>query len=248
VTKLPDDPARALLVRLSGMSAARIGLGRAGQGLPTSAMLDFQLAHARARDAVHAALDRDALAAQVGDVTLLESSADDRAHYLRDPDSGRRLSAASAERLADGACDLAVVIGDGLSALAVVRHAAAVVAALRGNLPGEWRMRVFAAQLARVALGDEIGERTGARAVLMLIGERPGLSAADSLGAYLTWSPRRGMRDAQRNCISNIRAPGGLSPPEAARRIAWLLREAEKLGETGVRLKDRSRERELPPG
>jgi ethanolamine ammonia-lyase small subunit len=230
---VPSDPF-AILRRAT---AARVGLGRAGQGLPTAPMLAFQLAHAKARDAVNAALDVEALSIQLGgEVLVVASAAPDRAAYLADPNLGRRLLSGV---LPHGDFDLAIVVGDGLSATAVQAHAAAVVGALRSRLDA-WKLApVVVARQARVAIGDPIGEALGARAVVVLIGERPGLSAADSLGAYVTWAPRPGRQDSERNCVSNIRSPGGLPPDQAADKIAWLLTEARRLGFTGVDLKDR---------
>ena len=203
-------------------------------------MLAFQLAHARARDAVHAALDVDALSLALGRPSVVvDSAAPDRAAYLQNPDLGRRLNP-SASGLPKGDYDLAIVLADGLSAVAVQANGSAVAAALSNRL-ADWRLApMVIARQARVAIGDPIGEALGARIVLVLIGERPGLSAADSLGAYLTFDPKPGRRDSERNCVSNIRAPGGLSPDQAADKIAWLLREAKRLGFTGVDLKDRS--------
>ena len=218
---------------------ARVGLGRAGQGLPTAPMLAFQLAHARARDAVHATLDVEALRAALDSPALVvHSAAPDRIAYLSDPDLGRRVARATAT-LPRGDHDLAIVIGDGLSATAVQAHAPPVVAALRARLVGWSIAPLVIARQARVAIGDPIGEALGARAVVVLIGERPGLSAADSLGAYITWAPCPGRQDSERNCVSNIREPGGLSPSQAADKIAWLLKEARRMGLTGVALKDR---------
>ena len=236
------------LAELRRATSARLALGRAGQGLPTAPMLAFQLAHARARDAVHAKLDVDALATDLGGRPIvIESAASNREAYLTDPDLGRRL-AAGTPALPRGDHDLAVVIGDGLSATAVQTPAAAVVSALRPRLAGWSLAPLVIVRQARVAIGDPVGEALGARAVLVLIGERPGLSAADSLGAYITWDPRPGRRDSERNCISNIRSPGGLSPDQAADKIAWLLTEARRLGMTGVELKDRETQGgQLPP-
>ncbi|THD54865.1 ethanolamine ammonia-lyase subunit EutC [Phenylobacterium sp.] len=231
----PSDPF-AILRRAT---AARVGLGRAGQGLPTAPMLAFQLAQARARDAVHATLDLETLRTALGgSAILVQSAAPDRAAYLADPDLGRRLAPAT-EPLPHGEYDLALVIADGLSATAVQAHAGAVVAALRARLASWSIAPLVVARQARVALGDPIGEGLGAQLVVVLIGERPGLSAADSLGAYITFDPKPGRRDSERNCVSNIRAAGGLSPDEAAGKIAWLLIEAQRLGFTGVDLKDR---------
>lgn len=237
---------RDLYAGLRALTDARIGLGRAGQGLPTGAMLSFQLDHARARDAVHTPLDVDRMRDALGGALLVHSAAPDRATYLQNPDLGRRL-ADSGPDLPCRDHDLAIVIGDGLSATAVHAHAAAVVSSLKAKLP-DWTIApLVLAEQARVALGDDVAERLGARALVMLIGERPGLSAADSLGAYLTWNPVRGTRDSNRNCVSNIRTPGGLPPAVAADKIAWLLREARRLGLTGVGLKDRHGDALLPP-
>lgn len=238
---LPPDPWTALRQH----TQARIALGRAGNSLPTRELLAFGLAHAQARDAVHQPLDLVALAAELAtlDQPCLEvaSQAGERSRYLQRPDLGRRLDCASAARLAaqHGDYDLVIVIGDGLSALAVARQAAATLAALLPRLAG-WRLAplVLASQ-ARVALADEVGELLGARQALILLGERPGLSSPDSLGAYLTHGPRLGRSDAERNCVSNIR-PEGLPPAEAARKLAWLLHAARRLGLTGVGLKDDS--------
>ena len=230
------DPFRLL----RQVTPARIGLGRAGQGLPTAPMLAFQLAHARARDAVDAALDVERIGAAIGRPSLvLNSAAPDRRSYLQNPSLGRRISG-DEPPLQRGDHDLAVVIADGLSATAVNAHAAAVTLALPARLPGWSFAPVVLVRQGRVAIGDPIGLALGARAVVVLIGERPGLSAADSLGAYLTWDPRPGRPDSERNCVSNIRSPDGLSPDRAAKKIAWLLVEAARLGFTGVQLKDRS--------
>jgi ethanolamine ammonia-lyase small subunit len=205
-------------------------------------MLAFQLAHARAQDAVHAGLDVRQLTAALGrPAILVDSAAPDRAAYLQNPDLGRRLDP-HAQSLVKGDYDLAIVLADGLSAVAVQTHGPAVVHALTQRLP-DWRLApLVIARQGRVAIGDPIGEALGASVVVVLIGERPGLSAADSLGAYLTWDPKPGRRDSERNCVSNIRWPGGLAPDQAADKIAWLLREAKRLGFSGVDLKDRSGE------
>lgn len=224
---------------------ARIGLGRHGAGLPTSAHLDFAEAHARARDAVHAAFEVDAVEARLheaGAATIrIDSEAPDRTTYLRRPDLGRSLAEPSRARLAEtggGPFDIAVILADGLSAYAANIYAAAVALDTLRLLPGEWRVApILVATQARVALSDPVGEALGARIVLMLIGERPGLSAADSLGAYLTHGPKRGRTDADRNCVSNIRA-GGLAPALAAPKLAELLTRSRALGLSGTRLKD----------
>ncbi|CAO4172239.1 ethanolamine ammonia-lyase subunit EutC [Methylorubrum populi] len=225
--------------RLRRLTPARVGLGRAGQGLPTESMLEFQLAHARAQDAVRAELDLARLGRELPHPFLVvESAAGNRATYLQRPDLGRRLSESVLD-LPRGGCDLAIVLGDGLSATAVEAHAPPLLAALLPMLAGWTVSPVIVARQARVALGDPIGERLGARCVLMLIGERPGLSAADSLGAYLTWNPIPGRRDSERNCVSNIRTRDGLHPLAAADKILWLLNEARRLSATGIVLKDR---------
>jgi ethanolamine ammonia-lyase small subunit len=222
---------------------ARVALGRAGNGLPTAAHLDFQAAHAAARDAVHASLDGPALtealsAAGIESVSV-RSTAADRQTYLLRPDLGRRLEPSDAARLAPSPGCFALVVCDGLSAVAVQQHAAPLltllVPALRARgLPVP---PVVIATQGRVALGDDVGAALDATAVAVLIGERPGLSAADSMGAYLTWQPRRGRTDAERNCISNIR-PQGLPPEAAADKLLWLIDRMFVLGLTGVGLKD----------
>jgi ethanolamine ammonia-lyase small subunit len=230
---------------LRAHTLARIALGRTGASLPTAEWLRFAEAHALARDAVHTPLDVAALVAALRhhgvEPAVVASAAPDRATYLRRPDLGRRLDAASAAALAPGPGGLAVVLADGLSARATQSHALPLLLALRAHLEaaGEALGTVAVATQARVALGDEVGERVQAGAVLVLIGERPGLSSPDSLGAYLTWAPRRGRRDAERNCVSNIR-PEGQPPAQAAARLAWLLGAARRLGATGVALKDES--------
>ncbi len=231
-------PIRDPFAALRQATRARIGLGRAGQGLPTGAMLDFQRDHALACDAVHAALHVDALIAALGEGAMaVDSAAPDRATYLRRPDLGRRLAEDVA--LANvGSVDLAIVVADGLSATAVQRNAVPLVDALRPLLADWSTAPPVVVRQGRVAIGDAIGAALGAKAVLVLIGERPGLAAADSLGAYLTWDPKRGRRDSERNCVSNIR-DGGLAPPIAARSIAWLLGEARRIGHSGVALKNR---------
>ncbi|SFN39309.1 ethanolamine ammonia-lyase subunit EutC [Variovorax sp. OV329] len=225
---------------------ARIGLGRVGDAAPTAELLRFGWAHASARDAIHAQPDLDALEgalqAQGWDTLRVKSQASDRITYLRRPDLGRLLDEADAQRLqpVPGGCEVCIVVGDGLSALAVERHAAPLLAALKPLLPSDWRYGplVLASQ-ARVALADDIGERLGARLSVMLIGERPGLSSPDSLGLYLTFGPRRGRTDAERNCISNVRNEG-LVPAAAAARLAWLMRESLRRALSGVALKDES--------
>jgi ethanolamine ammonia-lyase small subunit len=231
---------------------ARIALGRVGGSLPTAELLSFSAAHARARDAVHVPLDTaallGALRAAGWHATEVASQALSRRDYLQRPDRGRRLRSEDLQALresATGPVDLVVVVGDGLSALAVQQHALAVLTALEralsvdnGNPPLRWAPVVVATQ-ARVGLADDVGAALQAGLALILLGERPGLSAADSLGAYLTFQPRPGRNDAERNCVSNIR-PEGLHPTAAGQRIAWLVREALRRGLTGVGLKDDS--------
>ena len=235
MTGVPTWPA------LRQHTAARIGLARTGASLGTAPLLAVRLAHAQARDAVHAALDIPALEASLPRPVLRASSqAPDRRAYLMRPDLGRALDAASEAGLTPhhGAFDLAIVVADGLSAQAA-RHAPPLLALLLPLLADWSRAPVVLAQGARVALGDRIAAALGAGAVLMLLGERPGLSAPDSLGAYLTWRPGPGTTDAERNCVSNIR-PAGLPFGQAARRIAHLLHGMRALGRSGVTLKDDS--------
>ncbi|OEZ68631.1 ethanolamine ammonia-lyase light chain [Janthinobacterium sp. HH103] len=230
---------------LRAHTAARIALGRRGVSVPTRAQLAFQLAHAQARDAVHLALDGEALASTLaaqGQASVhLHSAAATRADYLQRPDLGRRLDDASRARLAAGTTgvDLALAAADGLSALAVQRHAAPFLAALRERLALEaWTLSpVHIVAQGRVAVGDEVGELIKARAVLVLIGERPGLSSPDSLGLYLTWAPKAGLLDERRNCISNVR-PEGLAYAPAAYRLHYLLSQAFSRQLSGVDLKD----------
>lgn len=230
-------------------TTARIALARTGDTLAVREHLRFQLDHAMARDAVHTPLDVALLERGLHERGIpslhVRSAARDRSEYLRRPDLGRQLDAASANTLRElasqqtSAPQLAVILADGLSALAVERHALPLLDALRQSLdpwPSTLGPVVLATQ-ARVALGDAIGEALNARMTVMLLGERPGLSSPDSLGAYLTWNPRPGRADSERNCISNIRAEG-LSYDHAAARIAWYLREAEQMQATGIALKD----------
>lgn len=235
-------------------TAARIALGRSGEGLPTHELLQFGLAHAQARDAVHIALDVTALEVQLQalgcNTHKVRSAAADRATYLLRPDLGRRLHPDEAQTLSDlapaGGIDLLLVIGDGLSSQAIARQAVPMVEAIRRQAPADWTLGpVIIATQARVALGDEVGALLGARMVAMLIGERPGLSSPDSLGIYLTWAPQPGRNDGQRNCISNVRPEGQLDE-EAAARLWWLCQEAQRLRLTGVNLKDRSDAVALP--
>ncbi|WP_111494688.1 ethanolamine ammonia-lyase subunit EutC [Marinobacter bohaiensis] len=251
-----DNPWRAL----RQYTDARIGLGRAGISLPTSEMLEFQLAHARARDAVHFPLDVDRLLEELAalDSPLLSgvaplrlhSQADDRATYLQRPDLGRELSSASSEKLAEpdlatDGYDLALVVVDGLSSSAVQANAVPFLSAFLQDLAQErddWRLApLTVVEQGRVAIGDAVGAALKARVVAVLIGERPGLSSPDSLGLYLTWNPRPGLNDADRNCVSNVR-PAGLPVEQASQRLLYLLREAFRLKLSGVGLKDRTEE------
>jgi ethanolamine ammonia-lyase small subunit len=240
---------------LRRLTPARIALGRAGTSLPTAAQLDFQFAHAQARDAVHLAFDTAAMARQLADRGLaslcLDSAAGDRHTYLQRPDLGRQLDRASATLLdeqADAAgCDLVVVIADGLSALAVERHGLPMLlhSVALGRAEG-WRLApVCLVRQSRVALADEVGQRLKARMVVMLIGERPGLSSPDSLGLYFTYAPRVGLTDAARNCISNVRLDG-LSYAMAAHTLRYLMREACVRQLSGVSLKDEAQVPQLP--
>ena len=234
-----------LAAKLRAFTPARVALGRTGVSLETRDLLDFQRAHALARDAVHARLECGALAAALGEITLTEvlrlrSLATDRTTYLQRPDFGRKLDEGSrklVERTAHGnRWELALIVADGLSALAVERHAVCVIQELLPPLFG-WRIApVCVVEQGRVAIGDEIGAALGAEIAVVLIGERPGLSSPDSLGAYITWSPQPGRTDAERNCISNIRVEG-LQPDDAARQICALLNEARRQRLTGVKLK-----------
>jgi len=237
---------------------ARIGLGRAGISLPTSALLDFQLAHAQAQDAVHQPLDVNALQQQleplVRDFSLpetfrLHSRAPDRPTYLQRPDLGRRLDEASAQLLRGYASnlssgfDLALAIVDGLSSRAISENTlpflTELLSALKQDSDGWSVAPLCILRQGRVAIGDEVGELLNARTVLVLVGERPGLSSPDSLGLYMTWAPRVGLTDAYRNCISNVRK-AGLVYSDAVRKAIYLLKESRKRRLSGVQLKERS--------
>ncbi|MBO1325000.1 ethanolamine ammonia-lyase subunit EutC [Acetobacter sp. TBRC 12305] len=228
---------------LRRFTRARIGLGRSGNALKTPDVLAFQAAHAQARDAVHTPLDVQAMAGQANALAgvlpclCVCSRAGDRATYLRRPDLGRRLSDESLSVLQKGAWDVVFVAADGLSSIATQHNAVPLFEAMRARLAG-WRIAplVIATQ-ARVALGDDIAQALGAAMVVVMIGERPGLSVADSLGVYLTYAPYVGCPDSARNCLSNIH-PHGLPVPVAADKLAWLMREARQLRLTGVGLKD----------
>ncbi len=232
---------------LRTQTAARIALGRAGSSLPTRELLSFQADHARAMDAVYAELDRAALAETLRagglDSVPLETRADSRAMYLQRPDAGRRLDEPSRDRLhkkiAAQSTDVLIAIVDGLSSIAAQAHAAPVAIELSRKLRAE-NLTVGVVPLmryGRVALQDELGEITGARVVVSLIGERPGLGSPDSLGAYVVYNPKIGNTDAQRNCVSNIR-PEGLPYAAAVDALVWLVREALRRKVSGVQLKD----------
>ena len=241
----PPAPTPDPWAGLREFTAARIALGRTGTSVPLREALAFRLAHAHARDAVYSVLDLDRLAHAAAalklPLLLVRSQAPDRPTYLRRPDYGRRLHPADVAPLqaASGPYDVALVLADGLSATATNAHAPPLLARL---VPQLWRAGLRLAPLVvatrgRVALGDEVGELLGARLVLLLLGERPGLSAPDSLGAYLTFGPRRGLTDEARNCVSNIR-PAGLGYAPAADKLAYLVREAGRKQLSGVALKD----------
>jgi ethanolamine ammonia-lyase small subunit len=246
--KPPIDPQNPWL-ELRRLTPARIALGRTGTSLPTSAQLDFQFAHAQARDAVHLPFDHAGLSAQLNErgreSLLLHSAAVDRNSYLQRPDLGRKLSEESAQALCEyaaahpGGVDLAIVVADGLSALAVHRHTLPFLTRLEEQMSADgWSMApVVLVEQGRVAVGDEIGQLLGAKMLVMLIGERPGLSSPDSLGLYFTYNPKIGLTDAYRNCISNVRLEG-LSYGMAAHRLLYLMREACRRQLSGVNLKD----------
>jgi ethanolamine ammonia-lyase small subunit len=243
--------------RLRNLTPARVGLRQTGSSIATPELLNFQLAHARARDAVHAPLQPASLIAGLhsllksnqrsqSEVLLLHSAAKNRQTYLQRPDLGRKLDRPSQLRLRDRNSPqqhppdqaIGIVIADGLSALAVERHAVPFIAELLPLIAGLNIAPICLVEQARVAIGDEIAHTLGANLVIVLIGERPGLSSPDSLGAYITWQPHPGITsDAERNCISNIRAEG-LSYPQAAARLLHYIREACSKRLTGVALKD----------
>ncbi len=237
--------------QLKEFTRARIALGRAGSSLPTKELLDFTLSHAMARDAVHLALNAAVLAQDLEEqgfsIQLVHSKAPDRMSYLLRPDYGRQLNQQSRQQLQaiktvtlSNAVNLIIVVGDGLSSLAVERHAKPLLTEIKKNIPEQWRLGslVIAAQ-ARVALADEIGELLAADIVVLLIGERPGLRSPDSLSIYMTYAPKVGCSDADRNCISNI-CSEGLSYEAAAKKLIWLAKEAISRKLSGVALKDES--------
>jgi ethanolamine ammonia-lyase small subunit len=234
------------LPRLRDFTTARVGLARCGNGLPTGDVLTLQLAHARAREAVHSSIDAQSIGLELrartnSDFVTVRSRAADRAIYLRRPDLGRQLSSESRALLSSrkGTYDVAFVIADGLSALAVHMHAAPLIETLLGFPDfARWKFAPFTIiEQGRVAIGDEIAECLGASLAVVLIGERPGLSSADSLGVYMTWDPHPGRTDAERNCISNIRSEG-LSYEAAAMKLVFLMNEARRRKISGVNLKD----------
>lgn len=244
----PAIPASAdddLWTRMRSLTAARIGLAYSGASLTTGPLLDFRLAHAHARDAVQAELDTIQLAKELAGLGLplltLASAAADKQTYLMRPDRGRTLAPEAETALAAyaGAFDVAFIVSDGLSAQAVQSHAPALLTLAAAELKVEgWRIApVVIVVRGRVAIGDRVAALLGARGVVVLIGERPGLSAPDSMGAYLTWQPRPQTSDADRNCISNIR-PGGIGYAAAAFKLVQLLHTMRGRGHSGVRLKD----------
>jgi len=234
--------------RLRQFTSARIALGRAGTSLPTRAHLDFALAHAQARMAVHTELDMDPLAGELQalhtqPVLRLHSAAQDRPTYLQRPDLGRRLSAESRallQGLPAAKADVAFVVADGLSSLAIERNALPFLRQMLPAIAEQWHIGpICLVRNARVALGDEIGAALGASLVVVLIGERPGLSSPDSMGLYMTWQPRPGMTDESRNCISNVREQG-LSYAQAVHKLHYLMSQARQRQLSGVQLKDES--------
>jgi ethanolamine ammonia-lyase small subunit len=234
--------------QLKRFTGARIALGRVGVSLPTKEVLAFGLSHAMARDAVHLPLDTEALGASIealGFSTLhVHSKAPDRHTYLLRPDLGRSLNEEHRQYLQSikpsTRIDFLIVVGDGLSSLAIQRHAMPLLSELQKIIPESWNVGpVVIAKQARVALADDVGVSLGARMVAILIGERPGLSSPDSLGIYLTYEPKIDCSDADRNCISNVR-PEGLQYAAAAKKLMWLAKEAKQRQTSGVALKDES--------
>ncbi|NVC94480.1 ethanolamine ammonia-lyase subunit EutC [Vibrio natriegens] len=254
VTRNPWD-------KLREFTSARIALGRSGNSVPTDELLSFQLDHAQAMDAVHCTLNVDSLVAQLSDSysilkqtleppVVVTSKVTDRFMYLQRPDLGRQLDEASWNTLEaigkehNAELDLAIVIADGLSSVAIQNHALPVISRLVSLLSGDeehqWNLAPIAVvKQGRVAVGDDVGECFNAKAVMVLIGERPGLTSPDSMGMYLTWGAKRGSKDSDRNCISNVR-PQGLNYDDACQRAFYLLKEARRLQLSGVNLKDRS--------
>jgi len=253
--ELDLDTGSALATRLRRLTPARVGLARTGVSLATRELLDFERCRAQARDAVQGRLEAAALAGALAQMTKtlfagtevlrLHSAAPDRATYMQRPDLGRRLDQPSRELLAakpaaeDVQESIAIIVVDGLSALAVERHALPLIAELLPRLNAFRLAPICVVEQGRVAIGDEIGLALGAEISVVLIGERPGLSSPDSLGAYITWEPRPGRTDAERNCISNIRAEG-LSYAQAAAQLGYYLTEARRRRLTGIALKEQA--------
>jgi ethanolamine ammonia-lyase small subunit len=238
------------LQSLRDLTPARVSLPTAGHTIATDEVLNFQLAHAKARDAVHAAFhlsgftqrlitELPILVESSIPILQLRSNAPDRRAYLRQPNLGRTLHLDSAAQLRPASCQLAIIIADGLSALAVERNAIPVLARLVPKLlANAWTIAPLTlVQQGRVAICDPIGFGLAASCSLIFIGERPGLSSADSMGAYLTWSPHPDRTDAERNCLSNIR-DGGLTHEAAAARLFWYLQTAREKQQTGIALKE----------
>lgn len=235
--------------RLRTFTGARIALGRAGASLPTRAHLDFQLAHARAKNAVRMPLDLDALEERLkktGTATLrLDTLAANRDDYLQYPDRGRQLAPQSRALLRasvpDNSADIALVVADGLSSTAIERQTVPFLSAFLPLATGRGYScsPVALVRQGRVAVADPVAETIGSRMAVILIGERPGLSSPDSMGIYFTFNPHRGCQDADRNCISNIHGQG-LSCEQAAARLIYLVTEADRLGLSGIGLKDTS--------
>jgi ethanolamine ammonia-lyase small subunit len=247
--------------KLRQFTDARIGLGRVGTSIPTAELLRFQLSHAQAIDAVHVPLDIDSLETEFSQsewiapllpTFRLHSGVANRMEYLQRPDFGRKLDEASLYQLQQFTLnrgdqpryDLAIVIADGLSSYAIAHHATLFIEALLEHLTSDpskkWNIApISIVEQARVAVGDDVGEALNAQEVLLLVGERPGLSSPDSMGLYLTWAPKRGTEDSLRNCISNVR-PKGLNYSAAAHKCFYLLSESHRIQLTGVGLKDRS--------
>ncbi len=254
VTRNPWD-------KLREFTSARIALGRSGNSVPTDELLSFQLDHAQAMDAVHCSLNVDSLVAQLSDSysilkytleppVVVSSKVTERFMYLQRPDLGRQLDDASWKKLQaitkehNAELDLAIVVADGLSSVAIQNHALPVISRLVSLMSADddhqWNLApITVVNQGRVAVGDDVGECFNAKAVLVLIGERPGLTSPDSMGMYLTWGAKRGSKDSDRNCISNVR-PQGLNYDDACQRAFYLLKEARKLQLSGVNLKDRS--------
>lgn len=251
---IPNDPYdnathNDVWEKLNQFTDARIAIGRAGCSIPTSAMLEFQLAHAQARDAVYQALDHGLIQQQLNHIglecLLVQSQAQNKEEYLKRPDLGRLLNTESKHLLQEyvaastASVDVCIVIGDGLSALAIEENALPFIAALHEHIITEhWTLApIIIAQGSRVALGDPVSEIFRAKMLVMLIGERPGLSSPDSMGIYYTWEAKSGVLDSKRNCISNVR-PAGLSIPIATQRLLNLMKNSKQLGFSGVNLKD----------